>query len=779
MRSLWSGVSGLQAHQVGMDVQGNNIANVNTVGYKYSRTNFSDMLSQTSKISTAPDDPLGGRNATQVGLGSTVGSITHVFSQGSRQSTDVKTDVSIEGDGFFVVSADSGITKKYTRAGNFDLDANGNFVNTAGLVVQGWNKDDKNVIDTTKPTGNIKIDPGLTVPAKTTENVTLRANLTSGPVAGTYTPIYALDSNQGDTDGDGTVNETGESVADPTKPNMSSSAPSNQKPEDIGALFNDSGKGYNLQNGQGMWASFAPTKILSDEVADSAGATTNLDITVNKIRITATVAAGDKQARASAMASIINAYTPQTGVSADTNGSGKIIFSNTNQVEGDSKKNILVAFNNEADVAAALKSADFDDAAVTNNFATLTAAGADPATVGAITAYKYTYTDAEIASGPAYDAAKGTTANVNKTFHSTEDLRQLLQEQAGYDADKDNYDTDPLLDQIGQKKQPPAALDAGGGALVKVDTNGRFVITNPDVTKGRALYIGITSINGDSNGTGVQTTPPNTLFTTTFDATEGSLNTGTGSSKASTAMNAAIHGASVDTYDSLGAKHTITYTFRKESTNTWSWSVTVPNPGQLAGVDAADTEKNIYKYGKVSFNTDGSLQSVDPVSLSVTWNNGSTANQEIAMDFGKTSTFNGITSTASGSTTSLIAQDGYASGSLVDQSIDQNGVLVGTFSNGQNIGLAQIALAKFANNEGLESDGGNLFNSSANSGDPTIGTAASGGRGALFANSLEMSNVDLSKALTDMIVIQRGYQANSKTITTSDQMLQVLLQIKN
>ncbi len=88
-------------------------------------------------------------------------------------------------------------------------------------------------------------------------------------------------------------------------------------------------------------------------------------------------------------------------------------------------------------------------------------------------------------------------------------------------------------------------------------------------------------------------------------------------------------------------------------------------------------------------------------------------------------------------------------------------------------------MAKFANNEGLESDGGNLFTSSANSGEPTMGTAASGGRGAFFANALEMSNVDLSKALTDMIVIQKDYQANLKTITISDQMLQVALQIKN
>lgn len=742
MRSLWSGVSGLQAHQVAMDVEGNNIANVNTVGYKYSRTNFADMLSQTSKIATAPTGELGGRNSTQVGLGSTVNSITHVFSQGSRQSTDVKTDVALEGDGFFIVSADAGITKKYTRAGDFDIDANGNFVNTSGLVVQGWVKDSNNVIDTTKPSGNIQIDPGLTVPAKTTEKVQLRANLTSGPNAGTYSPAYTLD----------TLSGAAGTPSDPTLPNMPSSVPVNQKPEDMGALFNDSGKAYNLQNGQGIWVSFVKSKVTQGPLAASAVAT-NLDVTLNNVRITGTlaadpVAAVNGQSRAAAIASIMNAYTPQTGVTVDTDGAGTLIFTNSNQVEGDSKKNIVMT-----------------SAGAANTSGVAAILATDP---GATTAYKYQYSDAAIASGPNYDAAGAGTADATKIFNTTEDLRQLLQQQADIDSLAANF--------VGGVKN---ASVAGGGALVKLDTNGRFVVTNPNTAAGSALYIGVTSIDGDTLGTGVQTVPPNTLFTTTFDAMEGTLNTGTTSSKSSTAVNAAIHGASVDIYDSLGAKHTITYTFRKESTNTWSWSATVPNPAQIAGVAAADTEKNVYKNGKVSFNTDGSLQSVDPVSLSITWNNGSTANQEIAMDFGKTSTFDGLTNTASASSTALIAQDGYASGSLDDIAIDQNGVLVGTFTNGQNIGLAQIAVANFANNEGLMADGANLFMSSANSGDPTIGAAASGSRGAIFSNALEMSNVDLSKALTDLIVIQRGYQANSKTITTSDQMLQVLLQIKN
>ncbi|HIP01931.1 MAG TPA: flagellar hook-basal body complex protein, partial [Campylobacterales bacterium] len=108
----------------------------------------------------------------------------------------------------------------------------------------------------------------------------------------------------------------------------------------------------------------------------------------------------------------------------------------------------------------------------------------------------------------------------------------------------------------------------------------------------------------------------------------------------------------------------------------------------------------------------------------------------------------------------------------------ESGTLIGSFTNGRSFGLAQMSMAKFTNNIGLESDGGNTFVQTANSGDPVIGSAASGGRGFIQSSALEMSNVDLSRSLTQLIVIQRGFQANSKTITTSDQMLNTLLQLK-
>lgn len=697
MRSLWAGVSGLQAHQVAMDVEGNNIANVNTVGFKYSRTNFADMLSQTAKIATAPQDPLGGRNSLQVGLGSSVSTVTHIFSQGSRQTTEKTTDVAIEGDGFFVVSPDNGITYKYTRAGDFSFDAYGNFVDSNGLIVQGWLKDANDKIDSTLPIQSIQIDPGMTIPARGTENVTLRANLVSGSTTNEYGPIYALDS-------DSTT------IANPT---IANGVGGNQKPEDLGVLFNSSGKAFNLQNGQGIWIGFENAQVADPAVVPAGPQTVNL--TINGINITGSIGSAaplsSSTSNASEIATLINTFTSQTGVTASAS-AGSITYTNTNTMDGDSKKNILVTVN----------------AGDTTGLTTITTA-----TPGATTAFKYQYT-----TGSANPATDSTSIGQTKNFHTTEDLRAFMQWQA---------------------------KASSAGALVSVNSDGKYVLSNPT---GSTLAISVTSIDG--NGT-INESP---LFTQVFNAMEGTLPVGS-ATKASQAINAATHSSSIDIFDSLGSKHTITYTFRKEGTSLWSWTATVPQPGDIGG---AAPNQNVYTGGTVQFNSNGSLASVNPQSLSVTWNNGSTPNQQVNLAFGTPNAFDGLTSFDQKSATSLISQDGYTGGDLQGIRIDQNGVLIGSFTNGRSLGLAQIAMAKFANNEGLMADGGNLFTQSANSGDPTIGAAASGGRGAIFSSALEMSNVDLSKALTDLIVIQRGYQANSKTITTSDQMLQVLLQIK-
>ena len=137
-----------------------------------------------------------------------------------------------------------------------------------------------------------------------------------------------------------------------------------------------------------------------------------------------------------------------------------------------------------------------------------------------------------------------------------------------------------------------------------------------------------------------------------------------------------------------------------------------------------------------------------------------------------------ITQFAENSSTKAIKQDGYTMGYLETFKIDQSGMITGVYSNGANRILGQIALATFTNPGGLEKEGENTYVTSNNSGDPNIGTSGVAGNGKVIAGALEMSNVDLAEQFTDMIITQRGFQANSRSITTSDQMLQELLTLK-
>lgn len=140
MRSLYAGVSGLRNHQTRMDVIGNNIANVNTIGFKRNRVSFQDMLYQSIRGASAPAGTLGGTNPSQVGLGVNIATIDTIHTQGSTQTTGKMTDLMLQGDGFFVLADSAGNNPVYTRAGNFELDAQGYLVNPAnGMYVMNAN----------------------------------------------------------------------------------------------------------------------------------------------------------------------------------------------------------------------------------------------------------------------------------------------------------------------------------------------------------------------------------------------------------------------------------------------------------------------------------------------------------------------------------------------------------------------------------------------------------------------------------------------------------------
>ena len=461
MRSLYSGVSGLQNHQTRMDVIGNNISNVNTTGFKRGRVNFQDMISQQLSGAAKPTDEIGGVNAKEVGLGMTVASIDNIFNQGNLQSTGVSTDIAIQGNGFFVLK--SGEESFYTRNGAFGLDMNGTLVNPAtGMRVQGWMAEDVNgqmMVSTAATPTDLVIPVGSKDPAKETTNVNFACNLNKN------TPEILEGAS----------------------------------PEDIV---------------KGTWGT-------EQKIYDSFGNEHMLSVTFRRV-----------------------VGTPNQW---------------------------------EATVNIDEDNADFTQTRV----------------------------------------GLGSTDGMGNTFIVS----------------FDNY-----------------------GALQSV-TDSAGNVTNPE---GQVV---------------IQT------------------------------------------------------------------SFAVPDSN-------VDEEGNPYRQTlNINLGTIGSFKDT-------------------------------ITQSSSKSTTKAFYQDGYTMGYLDNFKIDSSGVITGVYSNGTNRTIGQIAMASFTNQQGLEKAGDNTYVESNNSGMARIGESGVAGKGTLMAGALEMSNVDLSEQITDMIVTQRGFQSNAKTIQTADTLLETVLSLK-
>ncbi|EAK6999715.1 flagellar hook protein FlgE [Campylobacter coli] len=837
MRSLWSGVSGLQAHQVAMDVEGNNISNVNTTGFKYSRADFGTMFSQTVKIATAPTDGRGGSNPLQIGLGVSVSSTTRIHSQGSVQTTDKNTDVAINGDGFFMVSDDGGLTRYLTRSGDFKLDAYGNFVNNAGFVVQGWNINwDTQSIDSSRSPQNIFIDPGMHIPAAKSTEVAIKANLNSGlNIGNAARPLYALDSVHGFNKKTGETKDENDNGITQFYTTSKNSMEVTEKGVDAGALFNGKGQGLNLREGQGIWVSYANSTFSTDKgnsnVFDPNNKTAQnnvifwgdqnkpviMDITLNGVQIR-----NDNIKSLDEAIAYINTFTNPadgrdgTGVIATKkeDGSG-ITFTNQNSNgTTDNMKNIDLQINtgNQAGELQNVPVANGNFNWNAMNLNSLTAQGDSKWIAGnfqnngnrvqVVTAHKYVYSSNPVQIAPMYNPDGGKTWNqgdmntagtpennyrlaVNgallntqvRTFRTTEDLRELLQRDARYGVD---YDGSGGFEANGS--------DVNEGVTITITENGNFSISNPNKTT--TPPAGIQQNNRTNHDLNFNVTAytdalgkvsTNDAFTKIFKAFDGVQTVGS-QKKESEQLKLSAFSAGLEIYDSLGSKHTLEVQFVKQSTtqdggNEWQMIIRVPEPAEI---NTTGEGPNNIVVGTARFNNDGSLASYNPKTLNFSPNNGAAPNQQIKLSFGTSGSNDGLVSSNSASTLTGQATDGYTSGNLKPDAIrvDDKGNILGEFTNGKTFAVAKIAMASVANNSGLEEIGGNLFKVTANSGAIVVGEAGTGGRGEMKTSALEMSNVDLSRSLTELIIIQRGYQANSKTISTSDQMLQTLIQLK-
>ncbi|HXW97621.1 MAG TPA: flagellar hook-basal body complex protein [Gemmatimonadales bacterium] len=693
MRSLFSAVSGLRNSQTEMDVIGNNIANVNTVAFKSSRVTFSEAFAELLQGASRPPGDLGGINPIQIGLGSKVGSIDQNFAQGTLQSTGGTTDLAIQGDGLFVLS--DGSRSYYTRAGNFQLDANGNLVSPAnGFKVQGINADSSGRISTGSAITDIALPFGKKSPAKATTSVTLTGNLDSqqqplGTIMATAGSILAIEKST-----------------------------------------SNGGAGSDVAN---LYASGAANSLISGMVPASTTVTVSDGTTTrNYTYVTQDTGVGkqDFHSLADLVAEVNNdfgATGTNTMTAAQNNATGAIDFTAVSAV------NLSISSSNPA-LLKALSSANGALAAgatgVTDQFS-------HQATQTDL------LTDLRNGSGVSLGLAAGNTITVDGTKGTSAVPQGNLAVGA---ATTYGQLLTAVNTTLGLTNISAAQIDPTTGALV-INADGGTVNA-------------LSAINIQSSGAGAA------QFNSLFDSRPGNY-------QQLQAATDVTHEAAITVYDAIGTPISLSMTFTKDPTasNRWLWSASVPQPAAVTGGGS----------GAVTFDSDGHLQtfSYNGGASSLQFDPGTGASPvDINLDGGKLGDINGLSQFASASNAVASNQDGYPMGNLQDISVDSRGVITGYFSNGVNQTLAQIAMASFNNPSGLLQAGNNMYSGSANSGQAIIGFSGTSNQSTITPGALENSNVDLSQEFTNMIIAQRGFQANAKVIQTSDEMLQTLVGLK-
>jgi flagellar hook protein FlgE len=377
-------------------------------------------------------------------------------------------------------------------------------------------------------------------------------------------------------------------------------------------------------------------------------------------------------------------------------------------------------------------------------------------------------------------------ANLNTTGYKdqTTSFASLFYEQTG-----SNGSGDALQQGLGVKVSGTASnfnqgsLAATGNSTdMAVNGNGFFVANNNGVqeltragnfqlsstgeletTDGYAVQ-GYSAINGSSNANG-----PLGDLTLPVGSSEAAKATTTFSMTANLSSSAPVgaqFSSGITVYDSLGTSQVATATFTKMGTNQWSYSVALP-----AG---ASTGTPVNNTGTLTFDSSGNLTSPTGSVSGIKFPGMADGAADLTMNWNLTNAAgNGnISQTSGASAASATTQDGFASGTYQSFTVDSAGNIAAQFSNGQSETIGQVALASVTNVEGLTMQGGNNYVTNAASGPATIGEASTGGRGTIENDTLEASNVDISTEFSNLIVSQRGFEANSKTITTFDTLTQ-------
>lgn len=321
-------------------------------------------------------------------------------------------------------------------------------------------------------------------------------------------------------------------------------------------------------------------------------------------------------------------------------------------------------------------------------------------------------------------------------------------------------------------------VTSGGSGALNYTRAGDFTTnkTGQLTTLGGQLVMGYPAVGGVINGSGALQAL-NVGKGTTTSANPTSTFSLTANLNSDAAVGDKTQSSQINVYDSLGASHLLSVNYTKTSNNTWDYNATIPS-NEIQGGTGASTSVGS---GTLTFDSAGTLTSptgaITSLSIGPFSDGAATLNPTWSLVDGSGTSL--LTQTASAASTSATTQDGYAAGTLDSFSVAADGTIDALFTNKQTRAIGQIAVASFSNPEGLSLSGDNLYTVTAASGAAVIGTAGTGGRGAIKGSSVEGSNVDVATEFANMIVAQRSYEANAKAITAFDQIEQATLAMKN
>ena len=731
MRSLFSGVSGLKNHQTRMDVIGNNISNINTIGFKSSRVTFSDMLSQTQSSASAPVKSssgaalVGGTNPRQIGLGSAVASIDMSFTDGSAQATGKNTDLTLNGNGLFVLERNG--AKYYSRDGAFEFDTNGNLVLPgSGLFVQGWNAIDGN-LSTNGDTEKIVVKTGQTMAGTQTTTVDYSGNLNSSDptiTAISYTP------GGGTADPDSVIQYKKVKNIDVVKAtNFTYDARSmTAKITDTDGNAVDTS---NLVHGE----TYAITGANAEKIE---GVTIGrIDYSLNN---TITAIDGDQ----TATILLSNGVTKIVEVSAGQTFEIGAVISDTDYYDATEMENSSEATISKITIRDSTNAYVYPTS-VSYNAGELVKITYEDNSLESVKSGSYSVgenvfntvnVDGVNVIAATLTLSDGSTRKVTSGFYERNHSVPITTVITVYDSKGTAHAVTVLIDKDAISEDTNINSDALALARV-VDEDGN-----------RINYQSLVKAYDEDGRLKYQYT--------LADGTEGLVD-----------PDQVRWDNRWRVYMAPGIAHagpTYHFTQTEEDGTTMSGYLNVVLD-DVSGNPIGGAPSYIY------FNEDGSYSAVATAGSSLfgVYSNGST-------DSTSAISYDSVTQYA-GNTTVYGITDGNAYGVLQSVQFDGSGVITGTYSNGILRTEAQVAVAQFTNSAGLTRTGTSLYQESNNSGQAHIGTVDALGL-SITPSSLEMSNVDLANELAEMIITQRGFQSNSKIITVGDEMLETIVNMK-